>query len=57
MVHKFKFENTNFVIDSNSGAVHVVDDIFYDMLSYLDGNFFDYTENYLIKKLENKYPA
>ena len=57
MVHKFKFENNNFVIDSNSGAVHIVDDIFYDMLSYLDGNFFDYTENYLIKKLEKKYPA
>ena len=57
MVHKFKFENNNFVVDSNSGAVHVVDDIFYDMLSYLDGNFFDYTENYLIKKLEDKYSA
>ena len=54
MVHKFKFENTNFVIDSNSGAVHIVDDIFYDMLSYLDGNFFDYTENYLLKKLDKK---
>ena len=55
MIHKFKFENYNFVVDTNSGAVHMVDDIFYDMLEYLDGNFFDYTENYVIKKLENKY--
>ena len=55
MIHKFKFENYNFVVDTNSGAVHMVDDIFYDMLEHLDGNFFDYTENYIIKKLENKY--
>lgn len=55
MIHKFKFEDYNFVVDTNSGAVHMVDDIFYDALEYMDGNFFDYTENYIIKKLENKY--
>lgn len=56
MIHKFKFENTNFVIDVNSGAIHIVDDVFYDMLDLIPGNFFDYTKSYVIKKLENKYP-
>lgn len=55
MIHKFKFEDYNFVVDTNSGAVHMVDDIFYDALEYMNGDFFDYTENYVIKKLENKY--
>ncbi len=56
MIHKFKFENNNFVMDTNSGAVHIVDNVFYDMLDYLNGNFFDYTEEYVVKKLESKYP-
>lgn len=56
MIHKFKFENNNFVIDTNSGSVHLVDDISYDILDYIPGNFFDYTESYVIKKLSDKYP-
>lgn len=55
MIHKYKFRNTNFVIDGNSGAVHIVDDITYDILDYLNGTFFDYTESYVVKQLENKY--
>ncbi len=55
MVHKYKFRDTNFVIDGNSGAIHIVDDISYDILDCLDGNFFDYTENYIVKKLADKY--
>ena len=55
MVHKYKFKGYNFVVDSNSGAVHVVDDISYDILDFLNGTFFDYTKNYVIKRLENKY--
>ena len=56
MIHKFKFENNNFVIDTNSGSVHLVDDISYDILDYIPGTFFDYTESYVIKKLSDKYP-
>lgn len=56
MIHKFKFDNNNFVIDSNSGSVHVVDDISYDILDFVPGVFFDYTKSYVTKKLENKYP-
>ena len=56
MIHKFRFEKTNFVIDTNSGSVHVVDDISYDILDFVPGVFFDYTKSYAVKKLENKYP-
>lgn len=55
MIHKYKFADSCFVVDSNSGAVHVVDEISYDILELLNGIFFDYTEDYVVKKLENKY--
>ena len=55
MIHKYKFNNTNFVLDINSGCVHVVDDICFDILDYIPNAFLDYTESYVIKKLENKY--
>ncbi|MCR5202227.1 MAG: thioether cross-link-forming SCIFF peptide maturase [Lachnospiraceae bacterium] len=32
MIHKFKAKDLNIVLDVNSGAVHVVDDISYDLL-------------------------
>ncbi len=56
MIHKYKWGNTNFVIDTNSVAIHVVDDIAYEILDYINGIFLDYTEDYVVKKLENKYP-
>lgn len=55
MIHKFKWDNINFVLDTNSGAVHSVDEITYDALDFLNGNFFDYTEDYIVKKLDKKY--
>lgn len=55
MIHKYKFENTNFVIDVNSGAVHIVDDIAFDILDFIPGTFFDYSESYVVKKLSDKY--
>lgn len=55
MIHKFKWDDINFVLDTNSGTVHSVDRITYDMLDFLNGNFFDYTEDYLVKKLDKKY--
>lgn len=56
MIHKFKWDDMNFVFDTNSGAVHSVDEITYDALDFLNGNFFDYTEDYIVKKLDKKYP-
>lgn len=32
MIHKYKLMGLNIVLDVYSGAVHVVDDVFYDLL-------------------------
>lgn len=34
MLHKYKFKDSYIVLDVNSGAVHVVDEIIYDILDY-----------------------
>lgn len=34
MIHKFKQNDLNIVVDVNSGAIHVVDDIVYEVLEY-----------------------
>jgi uncharacterized protein len=34
MIHKFKQKDLNMVVDVNSGAIHVVDDIVYECLEY-----------------------
>ena len=35
MIHKYKQLGFNIVLDIYSGAVHVVDDVVYDMLEYI----------------------
>ena len=32
MIHKFRQNGVNIVIDVNSGAIHVVDDVVYDLV-------------------------
>jgi len=34
MIHKFSMKGTNIVVDVNSGAVHVFDDLSYEILDY-----------------------
>lgn len=34
LIHKFRQNGNNFLLDVNSGSVHVVDDIVYDVLDY-----------------------
>ena len=34
MIHKYKLLGKNIVLDIYSGAVHVVDDVLYDVLDY-----------------------
>ena len=36
MIHQYKNNGYNIVMDVNSGAVHVVDDIVYDMISLIE---------------------
>ena len=51
MIHKFYQDNTYMVIDVNSGAVHVIDKLVYDVLDFYP----DKTTEEIIKLLEDKY--
>ncbi len=54
MVHQFKNNGYNIALDENSGSVHVVDDMMYDVLEYYS-NGADKEE--IVKKLSDKYDA
>lgn len=55
MIHQYKLNGFNIVLDVNSGAVHVVDDLFYDMLSYLDEQLPENCPNWLFDQFTNTY--
>ncbi len=52
MVHQYKNNGYNLVLDVNSGAVHVVDDVTYDVISLFETD----AEEEIIEKLGNTYP-
>ncbi|EYE89625.1 radical SAM protein [Fervidicella metallireducens AeB] len=52
-IHKYKQCDLNVVIDVNSGAIHIVDDIVYDILDFVDDN--QVNEEIIIKGLGFKY--
>ena len=37
LIHKMRLDDHMAVLDVNSGAVHLVDDVIYDMLDYYNG--------------------
>jgi len=41
MIHKYKINGFNIVIDTNSGAVHVVDDVVYDILDFYNDKSYE----------------
>lgn len=51
MIHKFRLNNLNIVIDVNSGAIHIVDDVFYEVIDVYAGA----TLKEVLNKLENKF--
>ena len=51
MVHQYKLNGYNIVLDTVSGSVHVVDEVAYDMISL----FKDNTEGEIINKMTDKY--
>lgn len=51
MVHKFKLFGSNIVVDVNSGAVHVFDDVAYEVLDY----FVNHRDEVLLDKLYSTY--
>jgi uncharacterized protein len=50
-IHKFRSHGTNLVIDINSGAIHIVDDITFDILDFYDNK----NTNQIIHLLGDKY--
>ena len=53
MIHQYKSNGYNIVLDVESGAVHVVDDITYDVISLYEENSADE----IISKLKSSYNA
>lgn len=53
MVHQYKNNGYNIVLDVNSGAIHVVDDVTYDMIAEYEGNGRDT----VISHMTDKYPS
>ncbi|WP_022749490.1 thioether cross-link-forming SCIFF peptide maturase [Lachnobacterium bovis] len=51
MVHQFKNNGYDIVLDVNSGAIHVVDDMTYDVIALFE----DKTSEQIIEELGNKY--
>ena len=51
MVHQYKNNGYNIVLDVNSGSVHVVDDLIYDMVPYYKEKGLEET----VKLLSDKY--
>ncbi len=51
MIHKFNQDDTYMVIDVNSGAVHVIDELVYDVLDFYQ----DKKTEEIINLLKNKY--
>ncbi len=51
MVHQYKNNGYNIVLDVNSGAIHVVDDVTYDVIAMFE----EHTEEEIIAALEASY--
>lgn len=51
MIHTFKIKDINIAVDINSGAVHVVEDIVYDILKLIDKKPSDKCPKEIIKAL------
>lgn len=57
MIHKFKLEGYNVLLDVNSGGVHIVDDLTYDLLDNVEPPFADKCPEGVMKKLSKSYSA
>ncbi len=52
-VHKFKLNNKNIILDINSGSVHVVDKLVWDIIEFYENNSMEE----IVSKLESAYPV
>ncbi|MBE5899405.1 MAG: thioether cross-link-forming SCIFF peptide maturase [Lachnospiraceae bacterium] len=57
MIHQYKNNGYNIVLDVNSGAVHLVDDTSYDMIGYIEDNLStNMSDEEIIEGFIIKYP-
>ena len=56
MIHRYQKNGLNFVLDVNSGAVHVLDDISYAVSGLIDENMADTCPQQIVDALQ-QYPA
>ncbi|MBR1749683.1 MAG: thioether cross-link-forming SCIFF peptide maturase [Ruminococcus sp.] len=55
MIHKFKINGYNIVLDVNSGGVHIVDDLTYDLLDNVEPPFSEECPDTVMNKLSKIY--
>lgn len=55
MIHKFKAKDMNILLDVNSGGVHIIDDITYELLDEIKPPFEKECPNEVLCKLSQKY--
>ncbi len=53
MIHQYKLNGYNIVIDANSGAVHTVDEVAYDII----GMYEDKSRDEIVSEITSKYAA
>ncbi len=51
MVHQYKNNGYDIVLDVNSGAIHVVDDVTYDVIALFE----DHSREEIIAQLQSRY--
>lgn len=56
MIHKYKLNGLNIVLDVNSGGVHIVDELTYDLLDNIEPPFEAECPQDVIDKLSKSYP-
>ena len=55
MIHKYKLNSFNIVLDVNSGGVHIVDELTYDLLDNVEPPFEEKCPEKVIEKLSRSY--
>ena len=56
MVHQYKNNGYDIVLDVNSGAIHVVDDVTYDVIAYINEHSVEqYSKEALLEAVSEKY--
>lgn len=57
MIHKYKLAGYNVLLDVNSGGVHIIDDLTYDILDSVEPPFAEECPAEVVAKLSRSYPA